>query len=232
MARLTCVSRNLRNISCYHLLVKHEKTLQKMTRVIKQKTLLCKTSNKTRNKITHESDWSQVVQLNTERFAKLSFFSEKKSTLSHFFMFSLLSKITLRIYMQMYCSISHLSMHAKIFPVKLEASCFKVCQPGRTFMMWCMHDLSFTLYYTSWFFREGKEVMGETHLRYDWLTHNVDYFLEHMAVLSSHAGKLRFVADRLLWKTSSRRSVGWLSAAVYSSLAWWSFVVLFHDFHH
>ena len=48
-------------------------------------------------------------------------------------------------------------------------------------------------YFLLWLFREGKEVTGETHLRYAWSTHNVDCFLEHMEMLFSHVGKLRFV---------------------------------------
>ncbi|KAG5556196.1 hypothetical protein RHGRI_006724 [Rhododendron griersonianum] len=56
---------------------------------------------------------------------------------------------------------------------------------GLKFIM--MECCAYGFHISEW---EGKEVMGETLLRYARLTHNVDYFLEHMAVLSSHVGKL------------------------------------------
>lgn len=43
--------------------------------------------------ITHDSYWSQVVQLDTKQFANLGFFKKKNSTLPQFFMVSQLSKI-------------------------------------------------------------------------------------------------------------------------------------------
>lgn len=52
-----------------------------------------KLQKKKKKKITHDSYWSHVVQLDTEQFANLSFFKKKNSTLPQFCMVSQLSKI-------------------------------------------------------------------------------------------------------------------------------------------
>ena len=76
-------------------------------------------------------------------------------------------------------------------------------------------------YFLLWLFREGKEVTGETHLRYAWSTHNVDCFLEHMEMLFSHVGKLRSVAVLFSVENSKIIQLGyWVHA---SSWVLWLF---------
>ncbi|KAE9465749.1 hypothetical protein C3L33_02352, partial [Rhododendron williamsianum] len=64
---------------------------------------------------------------------------------------------------------------------------------GLKFIM--MECCAYGFHISEW---EGKEVMGETLLRYARLTHNVDYFLEHMAVLSSHALAVVTLGDKYM----------------------------------
>lgn len=125
--------------------------------------------------------------------------------------------------------ISHLSMFAKISEVKWVGSCFKVCQPERTFMIWCMHNVSF-IFSCSLVSQGGKRSDGRNPFEIRLINSQCGLLPRAHGSALFTRGETQVHYWLFIVKKKSSRSVGWLYTAVYSSLAWWSFVVLCPQF--
>lgn len=151
---------------------------------------------------------------------KLELFEKKNSTVPQFCMSSQLSKITLH-------RLISPSMFTSLSPVNGVASCFMVCQPERTFMIWSMHNVSL-IFFCGLDSQGGKRSDGRN-------PYEIRLINSQCGLLPRAHGSALFTRGEtqvpywsFLQKTWSRRSVGWL--CVYSSLAWWLFVVLCPQF--